>query len=486
MKKLVKLSLVTALAVSSYASTSFEDRIIKLEQELAKTKVEMLKIKKHDATDNIKWNVNFRTVIDSIHYTHASGKESSNPDLLTNRLWLEMAYAPSDNLLFRGKLSYFKAYGDTANHAQSNTNPGYANFDWVTNENATDNNLKVKEAYWYYKNNTFLGSNTPWTMSIGRRPSTDGLGINLRENMKENSPLSHTVNVEFDGLSSRFNLDKVTGVDGMWWKLCVGRGLTNAKQRFQNDGADYAIDDTQTKDNNMYGFIFVPYDNGQYSIHTNWARAEHMIGFDNSGLMSYQKNRTKPSFKDSGDLDLLTAMFKAEGIGDGINDFLDDTTFFVSYARSITYPSDVSKASTGLNAPYPTNEGGMLGSTNSETGYSTWVGLNMPSPINENDRIGIEWNQGSKYWRSVTYGEDTMIGSKIATRGTVIEVYYNKPLMKGLNLNIRYTEIDYDYTGSNTFFGADGTPMTMTEAQAQGQDPVKKATDLRAYISYIF
>ena len=32
---------------------------------------------------------------------------------------------------------------------QSNTNPGYANFDWVTNENATDNTIKLKEAIGY-------------------------------------------------------------------------------------------------------------------------------------------------------------------------------------------------------------------------------------------------------------------------------------------------------------------------------------------------
>ena len=51
--------------------------------------------------------------------------------------------------LFMVKLSYNKAFGDTADHSQSNTNPGYANFDWVTNENATDNTVKVKEAYWF-------------------------------------------------------------------------------------------------------------------------------------------------------------------------------------------------------------------------------------------------------------------------------------------------------------------------------------------------
>jgi len=171
-----------------------------------------------------------------------------------------MGYSPNANTIFKGKLSYMKAYGDTANHSQSNvaTGAGYSNFDWVTNENATDNTLKVKEAYWLYMQDTLAGANIPWTMSIGRRPSTDGLGINLREGQKEASPLAHTVNVEFDGLSSKLDLEKVTGVKGMSWKLCTGRGLTNAKPRFTQDGTDYAADQTQSNvaDVNMYRFIF--------------------------------------------------------------------------------------------------------------------------------------------------------------------------------------------------------------------------------------
>jgi hypothetical protein len=401
-----------------------------------------------------------------------------------------MGYAPDANNLFKGKLSYYKAYGDTANHAQSNTNPGYANFDWVINENATDNTLKVKEAYWLYMNDTFLDTKVPWTISIGRRPSTDGLGINMREGMKDNSPLSHTVNVEFDGMSAKFNLDKVTGVEGMWWKLCTGRGLTNAKSRFQQDGADYATDNNYNNNNvDMYGFIFVPWDNGQYSIHTNWARAENLIGFDQASIMAFGAAQgaymaapsattyanmmfAAPQFKDHGDMDLLTVMAKAEGIGDGISDFLDDTRMFASWAQSKTNPA---------------NGMAMLGSTKSEIGNSMWIGLNMPCPLTKDGRIGIEWNKGSKYWRSVTYGEDTMTGSKIATRGTAWEIYYNKPLTKALTFNARYTAIDYDYTGSQAFFGADGAPVDMdvvATSPAMYGDPVKESSDLRLSISY--
>jgi len=510
----MKKSIIALSAIAALSTASFANDDVKLQLELLKNQIKQLEAKmdanekavqkvektvvrnKKNITankilannDNIKWDVDFRTAMDSIHYKHASGAKSSNPDLLTNRLWLGMGYAPDSNNLFKGKLSYYKAFGDTANHSQSNTNPGYAAFDWVTNENALDNTLKVKEAYWLYMNDTFFDTQVPWTISVGRRPSTDGLGINMREGMKDNSPLSHTVNVEFDGLSSKFNLDKVTGVEGMWWKLCTGRGLTNAKSRFDMNGDDYAADQSasNTEDINMYGFIFVPWDNGQYSIHTNWARAENLIGFDQASINAYgaaymayvgapsattafNLAAATPQFKSTGDMDLFTIMAKAEGIGDGISDFLDDTRVFASWAQSKTIPKN------GMS---------MLGSTDSKSGSSTWVGLNMPCPLTEDGRIGIEWNKGSKYWRSVTYAEDTMAGSKIATRGTAWEIYYNKPLTKALTFNARYTKIDYDYTGSNAFFGDDGTPMTMDEAILAGQDPVKEASDLRLSISY--
>ncbi len=216
-KSIIALSAIAALSTASFAADD-----VKLQLELLKNQIKQLEAKmdanekavqkvektvvrnKQNITenkilannDNIKWDVDFRTAIDSLDYKHANGTKSKNSALMTNRLWLGMGYAADENNLFKGKLSYYKAFGDTANHSQSNTQPGYANFDWVTNENATDNTVKVKEAYWLYMNDTFLGTKVPWTISIGRRPSTDGLGINMREGMKDNSPLSHTVNVE--------------------------------------------------------------------------------------------------------------------------------------------------------------------------------------------------------------------------------------------------------------------------------------------------
>ncbi len=474
-KTIIALSAVTALATTSFGSTDIdarlskmEKKIKKLEKKLKKSNKKLNKVKAHDAGDNIKWDVDFRSTLDNITYKLADGTTKKKGSLLSNRLLLNMKFKAEDTVTFYGTLAYNKLYG-----ASTGQNNGFENFDWVTNETAsTDNNLRVKEAYWLYANDTFMGKDISWTASIGRRPSTGGLGINYREGDKRKSAIGSTVNVEFDGVSLRWNIDQVTPLPGAWFKFCGGRGLTNAYQRFNDttNGADYSSNSALTKDSNMIGFIFVPYDDGQYSVHTNWAQADHLIGYDNAGLQAVMGGNPA-AFKDVGDITLSTVVVKAEGIGDGINDFLDDTIAFVSFSQSKTSPAD--------------NQA-MLGSTSSKTGTSFWIGAQMPCPITDDGRLGIEYNKGSKYWRSMTYGEDTVVGSKIAARGTAIEAYWLKPITKSLTLNLRYTKIDYDYTGSNGFFGAGGTPMSISDAHNAGMNPVDKATDIRASIRYKF
>jgi len=453
-----------------------EKRIEKIEKKLDSVSNTASTAKIQSGQNNLKWDVDFRTQVDNIQYKHADGSKSENDALLTNRLWLGAKYKADDNSSFHSKLSYNKAFGDTANHSQSNTNPGYANFDWVTNENATDNTIKVKEAYWLYTQENLFSSDVPWAASVGRRPSTDGLPINIRNNQQPNSPLSHVVDVEFDGFSLKFDTESATGLTGSWLKFCGGRGLTNAKPRFDMAGTSYSNDDTKNENVDMLGFIAVPYDNGQYSIHTNYAKAWNLIGFTNSQLGTYQtamQTANKPSeymdaysnlsFNDVGDIDFATILFKTEGIGNGISDYLDNTVAFASFAASKTNPNSL----------------GMLGSMDSEVGTSVWLGVNAPCVINpDNAKVGLEWNKGSKYWRSMTYGEDTYAGSKIATRGQAWELYRNQQLTKALSWGLSYVYMDYDYAGSNSFFGADGNPdATLNVVSAQ---------DVRTYMRYKF
>jgi len=478
--KLLTFSLVTVLGLPAFAASSdltlkiqdLQKQLENLQKQVDANKKTASMAKTLANGNHLKWDVDFRTTMDKIDYTLADGTHVKNNSLLSNRLLLNMKYDAGDKVRFFATMAFNKAFGATLNNQPTNM---FYRFDWVTNEALADDSVKIKEAYWLYANDTFLGKDIAWTASLGRRPSTDGLGINFREGDKGKSALAHTVNVEFDGASFKWDLDKVTPLVGSSFKICMGRGITSAKPRFSVDGYDYTKDPDYEK-SDMVGFIFVPYDDGQYSIHTNYAKAYDMIGFDinsmgqmKTPLGTWTSDPTQAGFFDQGDLDLATVMFKAEGIGDGISDYLDDTTFFASYAWSKTHPKD---------GHY------MLGSAESETGDSYWVGLQMPCLLTDDGRWGVEFNHGSKYWRSVTYAEDTMVGSKIAARGDAKEIYWLKPLTKSLSMSLRYTRIDYDYTGSNAFFGSDGTPMTIAQAQAMGMNPVEKAEDFRVLFRY--
>ncbi|MDQ7067859.1 MAG: DUF3373 family protein [Sulfurimonas sp.] len=412
-----------------------------VEERLADLEESVTDLNKATNGSHLKFGVDYRFALDNMQYKMADGSDQGNDAFMTNRLWINMNWKATDHLSFRGQLGYNKAFGARSGSGTNQT--PFETFDWITNENAYDDVVRVRSAYFLYKNDTFLGTEIPWTFSVGRRPSTNGHLINLRDDDGAASPMGHTINVEFDGLSSKFSLEDVIGVDGMYVKFCFGRGGTNANPKFFDVNASgnptvnapYSTSDRDTTDIDLAGLIFIPYDDGQYGIATQYYYASNLIDADFNNLGQFQGMKTV------GGMHSVTANFTMNGIGDEWSDYLDDTFFFVSGAMSVTDPTD-------------NGNGGMLGSTESQRGYSAWAGVQMPSIFTEDGRWGIEYNKGSQYWRSMTYAEDTNIGSKMAVRGEAYEIYFSEPLVEDiLTFQVRATYIDYKYTGSNGFFG---------------------------------
>ena len=427
--------------------------------------------------NHLKFGVDYRFAIDNMKYKMADGSEQGNDAFMTNRFWLNMDWMATKHLSFRAQLAYNKAFGQRSGWGTS-----YApmeTFDWITNENAYDDVLRVRSAYFLYKDSTFFGADIPWTFSIGRRPSTNGHLVNLRDDDGAASPMGHTINVEFDGLSSKFSLEDVTGINGMYVKFCAGRGGTNANPKFLTTNQMGVVSASpayssgnDVGDIDLAGLIFVPWTNGQYGIATQYYYANNLIDADINGTGVLQ------GMKAVGGMHSFTANFTVSGIGNEWSDYLDDSFFFISGAMSVTNPEEGKM---------------MLGSDKAETGYSIWAGLQMPSFMTDEGRWGIEYNKGSKYWRSITYGEDTNIGSKLAARGDAYEAYFTEPLIEDiLSLQVRYTYIDYKYAGSNGFFGeTTGTPHLISDLPSGNpMNPldashfVDTAQDIRFYLRY--
>lgn len=435
-------------------------------EEIQDIKDQLSDLNKKTNGNNLKFGVDFRTSVDNIQYKMADGSKQKNDALFTNRLWLNMNYAATKNLSFTGQLAYNKIFGERAVTTARSDMDG---FDWVSAESAHNDTLRVRSAYFFYQDDEFLGTDIPWTISIGRRPSTQGHLINLRDDDPASSPLAHAINVEFDGASAKFGMEEVTGLTGSYFKLCAGRGMSEAEPRF-NTATPYAGNGTAKTNNiDMAGIIIVPYDDKQYSIGMQYTYANNLIDLN-------QSNPTGAVMETVGGLHTATGFAMVNGIGDGWSEFLDDSLIFVSGAMSKTDPY------------HGTGKQGMLGSLDSQTGYSYWIGTQFPSLISDEGRWGAEFNHGSNHWRPITYGEDTLIGSKIAARGDAYELYFTEPLVDDiLTFQLRYTYIDYDYAGSNGFFGSNsGTPTAISSNMASPSSYVDKAQDIRAYIRYRF
>ena len=518
MKKIIALSAVAFLSTSIYANADVQSQIDELNAKLQKLEKlnerqnkSLSEVKMQSAKDNIKFDVDFRTAYDNIQYEDANGKEHGNGAIFSNRLWLNMGYAPTDTMIFKGQLAYHKAFG--ASMEQRGTGFGFDTFDWISSETLNDDKVRVREAYWLW---TPKIDDYSFTASVGRRPSTNGFLANIREDDDHaKSPSGHVINMEFDGASFGVKTDLL--LPGMLFKVCLGRGLSNATAWGAQAanylapagmgglmGAatkpDYSYDGSKLDTVDMAGFIFVPYNDGQYSVQTTWYRGFNVPGMVGTDVTAYYNGLTgaqlgmQPTalkMMNTGDMDGMAISMQAKGIGDGISDFLDDTTLFASFAWSKTNPNinltrdvtmiDVTGTNPNMNMNMTAES--MLGSSDSETGSSIWLGAVMPNLLG--GKFGIEYNKGSKYWRPFTYGEDTLIGSKLAARGSAYEAYVTQPLIDDVfSMQVRYTYIDYDYTGSGGFFGDGGTPYDIDSNEAKGMGAIKTASDLRVYFRY--
>ncbi len=455
-------------------------------------------LNKNTTGNHLKFAVDYRFSIDNLSYTMAGDGSDvgskvdkyKNAGVLSNRLWLNMSWLATKHLSFTGQLAYNKTYG--ARSGAGSYAP-FENFDWIASENPYDDIVRVKSAYFFYRNDTFLGAGIPWTFSIGRRPSTNGHIVNMRDDDRSASPMGHNINVEFDGLSSKFSFDSL--VPGMYIKFCAGRGGTNANPRFfsldtssgtvNSTATPYATNKNDVQNIDLGGAIFTLYNDGVFSLATQYYYAANLIDakFNQSGKLD--------GFETVGGLHAFTGNLIVSGLGGDSSDFLDDTTFFISGAYSLTDPkSDKAMLYNQISA------GSGYETGLAKAGYSIWTGVQVPSLLSENGKWGVEYNYGSRYWRSVTYGEDTLVGSKLATRGSAYEGYMTEYLIKNIfSLQVRYTYINYKYTGSNGFFGStSGTSIKISDLDKiykntgyEAYNPantVSTAQDIRFYLRY--
>ncbi len=459
MRKIVTLSAVAFLSTMAFADTDIQKeldalkkKIEMLEKQQKSTTQTLTDVKKKTAGDNVKFGIDFRNAIDMLEYkNNDTGQTFRNGSLLSSRLYLTMAASPMEKLTFKGKLAIYSTWGS---HLYVEDAPLK---DWSASSKAADSVMRLKEGYFVYSDK--IGAQ-PITFSIGRRTSSMGFLESTRQNeSEEGSPLSHITNMEVNGVMTMLNFDRF--VQGSYVKFVLGRAHTGEMVNvYGTNGTNgnvipFADIDTTAEDENVDFFVMPVslYNNGQYEVMTQWAHI-----FDTKG-----KNiTTTKTAVAAGKADLFALSARINGIGDEINDFLDNTTAIASVAAT---RYDAKDGYTLVGSP----DGG------TSNGYSFWAGVIIPDMITDAGKLGVEYNHGSKNWTPMTWAEDTAIGSKIAVRGDAYEAYWNFDLfgVKYLPSQVRYTYAQHDYTPN---FNCNGwTAPAKVDLTSQ---------DLRFFVSY--
>ncbi len=480
-----------------------QEKLDKMETENVEKKAEIKEIDErlnktelHSATDKVSFGVEFRTRADTIHYQNmrvtplsftsglmnpfpaglngatqaqaqalmaglnAAGMnplsdqaDADNDLILTNKFRLNMKAKVNDQLSFAGRLAAYKVFGDSTGVEYNNGSLGDVTFDGTTSSLPHGDTIRMERAYFNYKFNT---GSVPTNLSLGRRPSTEGPPLEYSNySLEGGSPLAPIINWQFDGASLNFGLEDATGIPGAAFKLCYGMG-------FESDWGNSAQADVN--DVNMFGFIATMFDNDETSAVLNYAHASDVTdGFtgltvmpftvtkNSAGQYNFTPNdglfvsRIEPA-SNIGDWDALSLLLKTN-----LAERFTDIDLFLATSWSRTDPSQISK-----NPWYELQGQGLLssnGKLESQDGYSIYTGAVFPMPFDA--RLGVEYNWGSQYWFNFTGAEDSLVGSKLAVRGQVLESYWLQPIVEDkFFLTAGGRLYDYQYSGSGNPLGA--------------------------------
>jgi hypothetical protein len=469
MKKGIVLSaLASTLLLSSVEASQLLDRLEKLESQMAQLQQENQKLKEavdedvtseiedigerldevemRSFTDRILFGVGFKSRVESFKRQMADGSTSTDSNIWSTKVMLNMKTEINDNMKFSGRLSMNKYWADSTVHDITSNDSMQGRF-------PASSSLYVERAYIDWTLNS--GSSVPVTLTLGRQPSSDGPSYTYMDDTTRKSTYSALAfDGAADGLVATVNLSKVSGIAGTALRIAYGKGYqnddTNTMSMNPYVGVSNGIEDT-----NVLGAFLdttIPAMPGSL-IQLGYVSAKDMIDMPSSPTTI-------------GDMSVAVALIELPNIAKSGLDF------FAQYARNTVKPN----GQVGVMGGLMTN----TASTETQNGDAFWIGARYTLPVKNKPKIGIEYNKGSKYWMAFTNGpHDTY--NKLATRGTAIEAYYIQPINKYSFLRAGMVAMDYKYTGSGVHLG---TPTEINSAL--GSSVLDKLTNYYVQFSLLY
>ena len=360
----------------------------------------------------------------------------NNQALQTSRLRLDFNAKMTDNFKFTGRLSMYKAFGDSTGVQVFNGQPSSLNIDGTTAHVPNSDILRVERAYFDW--NHILGS--PVYLSIGRRPSTEGPPLNLRQDeVRQGTPIASVVDFQFDGITVGAHIG-----EKMVLRACYGSGYDSGfgNGRLPN-GTSNGLSDTH-----FIGGNFDLYETDNTLVQATIARAFDVTdGFN--GLTVFATN---PLTGETGLPPAVLRFTASRNLG-----AIDLAGFLVQkHVGHFDVFGNVNW--TGLRPVNVTGPFGGLGTdpfqvpTNHD-GYLIYTGVRYTLP-NNRTKIGFEFNHGSKYYLNFAQAQDDIIAPKTATRGNVYEAYITHRINPHFIVKGDYIRYDAQWSGSGFPTGA--------------------------------
>jgi TorA maturation chaperone TorD len=369
-------------------------------------------------------------------YTYTPGYDADNSILYTNRLRLNMDAEVAENVKFTGRLSMYKAFGDSTGVQVFNGQSNSFNIDGNTAGVPNGDMLRVERAYFDWTN---IGGSGLY-LSIGRRPSSGGPPLNIRYGeLRAGSPMGSLIDFQFDGITVGYHINEWSTA-----RLCYGLGYESG----YGNGEVLKAPADRLEDAQFAGLNWDVYNYEDTLAQITIARAFNLTdGFN--GLVVLPKNpltgqdvgapvvmRFTPS-ANLGDMDIAGAVFVRK---DGPIDW------FLNYNWVKSHPDDVTTPFGGMfSDPFQTPE--------SQSGTMYYFGARYTLP-NGATMIGAEYNHGSEYWFNFTPAQDDIIAPKTNTRGSVYELYLIHNIRDRFSFRLGYISYDYEYSGSGWHLGA--------------------------------
>ncbi|MDM8548848.1 DUF3373 family protein [Desulfobacterales bacterium HSG2] len=369
--------------------------------------------------DKIQLGGEFRTQVDFLNFdnikVNGEKKDGNTNELWSSRFRINLRSEITDDIIFHGRLSYLKYWGNT-NFEGDGTDGRF----FMTPDQEGD--LHVERAYIDY-----FVPGTPFALTFGRYPTTEGPPYEFRNYTTRKATWPQMlVNGEFDGFIGSLSLEEWTSLRAAMLRFGYSK-ISQNYQQYQGLKIDSA----------RVGFLSVEAEIPGIRDSLLWIGGYKM--FDTFSLSAIPDTEFP---EDSGTYETYTLHLQ-------LNNIMESGLgwFGVFCFQDIHPRSEGTMLAPGYEIGFFGDSlHGDLGKR--REGYAVYTGLRYILPIAslKHPHIGFEYNYGSKYWfpGSLYDGEAT---NKLGVNGHAYEFYYLQPIAERrmfCRIGTAYQDFEYD------------------------------------------